>query len=78
MRAVCGERMICEDSAGHTDLTSPDQRMTLTTLHLNLSERRNPIAGKPLLAGLIGAWLAASAVSAAGANDGASQPVLRG
>ena len=76
VRAVCGERMICEDSAGHTDLTSPDQRMTLTTLHLNLSERRNPIAGKPVLAGLIGAWLAASAVSATGANDGDSQPVL--
>ena len=76
MRAVCGERMICEDSAGHTDLTSPDQPMTLTTLHLNLSERRNPIAGKPLLAGLFSVWLAASAVSAAGANDGDSQPVL--
>ena len=50
--------------------------MTLTTLHLNPSEKRNPIARKPLLAGLIGAWLAASAVSAAGDNDGDSQPVL--
>ena len=47
--------------------------MTLTTPHLNCSERRNPITGKPLLVGLIGAWLATSAVSAAGDDDSASQ-----
>ena len=68
--------MICVDQTGQTDLTFPDQPMTLTTLHLNLSEKRNPIARKPLLAGLFSAWLTASAVSAAGANVGNSQPVL--
>ena len=50
--------------------------MTLTTPHLKPSERRDPIAGKPLLAGLIGAWLTTSAICAAGNRDGGSQAML--
>ena len=70
---MLADTFLDEYSLDHTFL---DQKMTLKMPHLTHSLRRNPSAVKPLLAGLLGAWLATHTINVFGDPDRASQTAL--
>ena len=53
-----------------------DPTMILTMPHLTRSDSRYQKAAKPLLAGLLGAWLTTHTLSALGDSEGASEKIL--